>query len=599
MNNKEYFADTPTEEESEAIRKNVKKRIVEIAGEYNSVELISMIVAKSAITNSYVTEHEKNIFNEVPAFHFLIDCCLSISTISEKKPTTDVVNEVHKLLEDFFNSKSFLFKEKDDKPIDSIISEEFLSHFARMQSSLSEINKEKYPFQMDEHIKGIFCRLDKDFSIEYGFSVTDADNIAKKIIHTIGKRIQETLFSKYGNNLNIEEDKLNFRIDEMMGILTSNNFLEFNIEEFCETEKIPIDKFEKYLQKVSCAFGDADIPQNVYSRFLISFKPIILMGEKFFCPLPDYLHWNLPTIIEKIVKNNKKLAGTLSDYKSEYLQKKIESLMEKIFPKNSIKSNLYYNFEDKHRETDIIIEHDTKIIIIEAKSKKITEKFFQGKKIRLKSDLKALIEEAFDQGEKVKEYLLQNDNAVFENERKKKILTVSNAKHKQILIVNVTLESLGTFSGLLGMLKPLGLFEEKEIQWSVSVYDLEIITRIISFPSVFLHYIEQRIEAQHEEIFWGMEELQLFSWYLNFLNLHPMEEKKSNITISMGAGDYKYFDNYFLYKGPKPKMNWKQEVLEWVKRKEKKRAFGYTDEVSYMINDIGSNLNNMKHDSKE
>lgn len=595
MKNHEPFADTPTAEESEVISKNVKKRISEIAEEYNSIKLISMIVAKSIVTNQYIVEYEKNIFNETPAFNLLIDCCLNVPTISEKNPSIDVIDEVHKLLNDFFNSKSHLFHKKSDKPAESINSEEFLSHFARMQSSTNKINKEKYPFQMDENIRNIYCKLDKDFRIKYGFSVTDANNFGKKIIHTVSKRIQETIFLKYEDNLDIEEDKLDFRINDMMLFLTSNNFLLFDVEEFCKREEIPREKFEKYLQKVSCVFGDADIPENVYSKFLIDFKPIILIGEQFFCPLPDYLRWNIPIIIEKIIQDDDKLIGKLSNYKSDYLERKIESLMGKIFPKNAIKRNLYYDFEGKRRETDIFIEHDTKIIIIEAKSKKITEKFFQGVKIRLKSDLKTLIEEAFEQGEKVKEFLLQNDNATFENERKKKILTVSNAKHKRIFIVNVTLESLGHFSGLLGILKPLGLFEEKELPWSVGVYDLEVITKIISFPSIILHYMEQRIEAQHEEAFFGMEEMQLFSWYLGFSNLHPFEEKRSNITIITGAGDYKRFDEYFLKNGPKPKMNWEPEVIEWVKRKEKRREFGYTDEISDMINSIGSNLTNMKY----
>ena len=109
MNHSESFEDTPSVEESELISKNVKSRISEIAKEYNSIELISMLVAKSFVTNSYFTEHEKNIFNEVPAFHFLIDCCLNVPTISEKKPTVTIINEIHKLLDDFFNCKSHLF----------------------------------------------------------------------------------------------------------------------------------------------------------------------------------------------------------------------------------------------------------------------------------------------------------------------------------------------------------------------------------------------------------------------------------------------------------------------------------------------------------
>ena len=215
--------------------------------------------------------------------------------------------------------------------------------------------------------------------------------------------------------------------------------------------------------------------------------------------------------------------------------------------------------------------------------------------------MKKILEDAYDQGRRVRKFLHSNPSAHFENEKGKRILTIQNIPLKQIFIITVTLEPLGHFSTLLGSLQPLGLFLDGEYPWSVYLYDLEIISKMIKNPSIFLHYIEQRIESQQEKTFQFMEEIQLLSWYLSFANLHPLglDPKNKSISIVSGSSSYEQFDNYFHNKGPKPKLNIDNKLLRMIKSLEKKHEFGYTDDVSDILNSINSNLLNIGERAKD
>ena len=107
--------------------------------EFDSVEVITLLTAKSLATNMVIKDHEKNIFNEIPALQFLIDICLTYTYSEKKSPSIFVINKIYRLLSDYFdNVGRTLSEEGESDTIDDF------SFIAKLQSSMSEINKEKY-----------------------------------------------------------------------------------------------------------------------------------------------------------------------------------------------------------------------------------------------------------------------------------------------------------------------------------------------------------------------------------------------------------------------------------------------------------------------
>lgn len=578
---------------------NLKNQLIRIISDFDSVELIALLTAKSLATNMVIEESDKNLYNETPALQFFIDLCLVYPNSRNQKPSISEINKIHQILSDYFDTTRQLFSYDEE-----LIEGAEFSFLARLQSATSEINKEKYPFQIKEHVREIYFKLDSEFENKFGFSVSDAWHFGILIHKNAQERVREAISKKYGVIQKPESKNENQIIDKLTMTIAETHFSIFNIAEFCKKEGISDEKFGNYLKYYSCKFGEGKIPENVYSKFLIDYNPIIIMGARIFCPLLDFSFWNTPLIIEKLLETDKKnqtfLWQKLKNSKTRYMEEKIVSVLSKIFPRNSIYKNLYYEFEGRP-ETDIIVDYDNKILVIEAKSKVFSDKAFQGKVIRIKSDLKKILEDAYDQGMRVRKFLRSNSTAHFENENGKRILTIQNIPLKRIFIITVTLEPLGNFSTLLGSLQPLGLFLDGDYPWSVYLYDLEIISKIIKNPSIFLHYVEQRIEAQKEQTFRFMEEIQLLSWYLNFANLHPLgvDPKNKSISIVSGSSAYEKFDNYFHSKGPMPKLNIDVKILRMIKSLEKKHEFGYTDDVSDILNSINSNLLNISERVKD
>jgi hypothetical protein len=67
----------------------------------------------------------------------------------------------------------------------------------------------------------------------------------------------------------------------------------------------------------------------------------------------------------------------------------------------------------------------------------------------------------------------------------------------------------------LASLRDLRLFKDGEYPFSISVADLEIISKFCGGPDVFLHYIERRLAIQKEPVEFITDELDFFGAYLD------------------------------------------------------------------------------------
>ena len=82
------------------------------------------------------------------------------------------------------------------------------------------------------------------------------------------------------------------------------------------------------------------------------------------------------------------------------------------------------------------------------------------------------------------------------------------------ILINVTLEPLHSFSSNLKRLENLGIFSKYDYPWSVSLFELEIITKFLNSPAIFIHYIERRLKAQEQNNFSTYDELSFLGLYL-------------------------------------------------------------------------------------
>ena len=86
--------------------------------------------------------------------------------------------------------------------------------------------------------------------------------------------------------------------------------------------------------------------------------------------------------------------------------------------------------------------------------------------------------------------------------------------------ISVTLQNLSGIATQLAVTQRLGLFKGNAFPWSVSIDDLDVITRFSGSPDAFLHYIERRTAHQNITVGLHGDELDIFGQYLDN-RLHP------------------------------------------------------------------------------
>ena len=295
--------------------------------------------------------------------------------------------------------------------------------------------------------------------------------------------------------------------------------------------------------------GDKCWPLN---NSLIYLKPIIKYDNGYYGFGANILYNNIIEIVESLIhKKNQKY------YEEKYLKRKstlLEDLsliyLNKIMPKAEVYSKLNYyrnNEGDRTRyETDGLIIFDENILIVEAKSHKLTIPAKRGSLPRIENRTKKIIGDAYNQGIRCKQYIINNKQAEFYDKNNKKVLTIEGENYRSFHIINTTYENLGHLSTQLHILKNFNIIEGKDWPWTVFINDLRIISEIIESPSIFLLYLQRRIWMNNLGLITNSDELDYFMFFLRtglyFEDIFISENQKISL-----FGETDELDRYYFY----------------------------------------------------
>jgi len=208
---------------------------------------------------------------------------------------------------------------------------------------------------------------------------------------------------------------------------------------------------------------------------------------------------------------------------SEWMEAEASSCLSRIFPSDCIYTNLNYEDPDNpggEAELDGAVSWGPFLILCEVKGKQFRARSRLGDPSRLRDDLKKNIEEAFNQASRAIRFIESADEAVFVEKKTGRQLKVNKVTKRRIYPLSVTLHHFGGLATQLATLQKLGLFNGASYPWSLSLDDLDLISRFVGSPDVFLHYAQRRIELQESQEDVIGDELDLFGTYLD-CRLHP------------------------------------------------------------------------------
>ena len=206
-------------------------------------------------------------------------------------------------------------------------------------------------------------------------------------------------------------------------------------------------------------------------------------------------------------------------HKSEWLEKKIVEYLSKILPSKNVYRNLTYPDPDRDdgsiTEIDCVIEWGPFLVLVEAKAKQFRMESQFGDAGRLRTDIKANIEDAFEQARRAVQYIEKTHVPKFVEFKNGRKLIVNKSNLQRIYLLTVSQHYLAGLATDLAALKNLNLFKGDEYPMSICLADLEMISEFCDGPDVFLHYIERRLATQKKQVFVCTDEIDFFGAYLD------------------------------------------------------------------------------------
>ena len=232
----------------------------------------------------------------------------------------------------------------------------------------------------------------------------------------------------------------------------------------------------------------------------------------------------------------------------------VADCLARIFPSHSIYRNLSYPDPDRTEgstaELDAAVLWGPFLVLVESKAKQFRLESQLGDIGRLRSDIKANVEDAFEQARRAARYVHDATTPTFTESLTGRQLAVQKDRIRRTYLVTVSQHHLAGFATRLSMSQDLGLFQDSEYPLSISVADLETVTQFCDGPDVFLHYIERRLMTQKESIDIEADELDLLGAYLQ-TRLQPSrlwdkDGIKPNSVLLVGFSAQ--FDDWFSHK---------------------------------------------------
>jgi hypothetical protein len=287
-------------------------------------------------------------------------------------------------------------------------------------------------------------------------------------------------------------------------------------------------------------------------------------------------------------ENVAKTCQKYQKHKSEWLEKKIAEYLSKMFPLKNIYKNLTYPNPDKSdgsiAEIDFVIEWGPFLVLIEAKAKQFRMESQLGDAGRLRTDIKANVEDAFEQARRAARYIEKSSAPKFIECKSGQELIINKNNIQRTYLLTVSQHYLAGLATDLAALKSLELFKDGEYPISLCLADLEIISEFCGGPDVFLHYIERRLATQKKQVFVCTDEIDFFGAYLDTrLRIEDRFLKKGERKpnwINLGPWSNE-FDNWMKYKrghiSEPPSIRLKvpdeiQEILEELRKNDRDDA---------------------------
>lgn len=415
--------------------------------------------------------------------------------------------------------------------------------------------------------KALFSRIDPDFEREFGLKLTtvvdifeglvrrheDQMNEHRQKIHAIfQKSTKDELVTALFETFPLQGDldgfrrqitasdvsmrEARFRIlpwtDRFVGPL-----LMIGCDEIAAAHGVAKDAVAILLNKLSLKFSNLadEAPEKFFLDNPVWLRPLIYCNaETFFSALPQSLMSFVHPIVDELIKPHPRLQKKLSEARAGFLEDEVFALFEKAFPNSQMSRGFKWREGAQQFESDLVIRYDSTILLVEAKSGKVSWPALRGAPARMVDHIKTLIVEPSDQSGRLAQRLQEDIDRVKAGEAPKLAFPLSMQGVTCVVRLSVSLHDFATLQSVPGLLAQADVLKNQyPLAPCVSLADLEIMLDLLETPHLRLHYLRRRAEFLLSIDAIG-DELDMLGFYLDTgLNLGSMQSEK-NTFLTLG-----------------------------------------------------------------
>lgn len=263
-------------------------------------------------------------------------------------------------------------------------------------------------------------------------------------------------------------------------------------------------------------------------------KPqIALSGGEFFCALPQTLMSFVYAIMDDLLKPHAVLSQRLSEVRANFLEAEMERLLRSAFPQSQVVSQYRWRHDDKEFETDLMLRFDSVLLLVEAKSGKVSWPALRGAPSRLVEHVKNLIVAPSEQSGRLAQKLRDEIDLRHSGQAPQMDFPLPLEGVTAVLRLSVCLHDFATVQSIPTLLAQAGILNNQyPLAPCLSLADMEVMLDILEEPHVRMHYIRQRASTLLTQHVLG-DELDLVGFYLDTsLNYGSLPQREQRIFLS-------------------------------------------------------------------
>ncbi len=548
---------------SEESRLEFENKFQELKQEILLTDPIFLLSHLSFYDLIYSLSHEKDNYINEEKFHVLqshvellqgLILQYKTSEFSSKSFSPETTFTIRKLVYDVafsFSARNFPNFDKET-PLDELTR---ISILEQVKNSTQTMRNWGYPHQMIKIISGLFAPLEDEIEEKLGVRI----NYLLQMIYNLTLLVEEKA-KKHSNFLrdifnspnvpalvNTFFEKCPYPFlksspEEMLKILLEKNLelqnakillasysdvllpeiYTFDLKIFQEAypQCVNPERLNKVLNSWALSFGELTDRNSEY-LFMdnpIWYQPLIYLNEnQYFCPLIAVFQSFFLEIAENLLRNEiPETYEKYEKYRGKYLEKILEETFNLAFPDEKIYPSVkwYDPTTNQIFENDLLVFIDSYLLIIEAKSGKLTPPAKRGAESHLKRTLDDLITKSSLQSERLIKYLKESPGIRKLITKEGNEIEIDTSKIKEIISLSITLEELSVLSSRLPDLQKSGLISKKgNLNLTMSFCELEIVFDLLEKKCEKIHYLIRRAQFGINAHYLG-DELDLLVFYL-------------------------------------------------------------------------------------